>query len=44
MPQFSQLLLSGDFAQGVTSYRDHYPGEEQAIADGWAGTGSTWPV
>jgi hypothetical protein len=31
MPQFSQLLLSGDFVQGVTSYRDHYPGEEQAV-------------
>jgi hypothetical protein len=31
MPQVSQLLLSGDFVQGVTSYRDHYPGEEQAV-------------
>ncbi len=29
MAQFSPLLISGDFAQGVTRYRDHYPGEAE---------------
>lgn len=29
MTQFTQLLVSGNFARGVTRYRDNYPGEAQ---------------
>jgi hypothetical protein len=28
MPRFLDLFLDGDFATGVTSYDDHYPGDE----------------
>lgn len=30
MAQFAQPLISGNFASGVTSYEDYYPGQEQS--------------
>ena len=29
MARFAQLLIPGNFAAGVTRYRDHYPGQER---------------